>query len=1533
MKNQTHLPTVAFMICCLCSSLSVAQNQAQPSGPLALAAEALKKGDEARAWQLYTENQALFQKSWAEADDALVAWVPDQLRKQKRFKEALALCDEIINKPGSVEPKHMASVLLTKGDIFRDQGNFPAARMEYQGLDKDKALRDTEAGRKAKFRIVDILRSTRDYDTANEMLERFKDLPDPREQAEAYYYSALIAADREAYDEARELLEEVKKRAPDHVESLFLEAELNLKQDRLQDPELEIGSRVLTTFVVPGRPITMKMQDRNLAVVRAGAGLPVELKTSKTGDRELVVLSPSPRDPTLFRGQIMTKLGEATPTNMMLEITGADVITYNIEKSFQKANDLNYPDKKMLVVANADLSATAGEFISSDERDQILMQARVEALLEKEELKAYEKEQIRNTAVVRPGNDIRVQVIDFDRDVGPQEDTVMVDAETSSGDSVSGMMLTETNAHAGVFRGRIPTASAPPRALASDSAQGSEPGALIRSKGGGSWTSASDGKKPKWVEVDFMTIQPVTEALVELGEGAGGGVSRVTLMAGLGGNTGLQRVAGTKPTQEEIYGYLDLDRFFPRQSKTAAFVCAQIKSEAAADAVFKFGSAGGIICWLNGERIHKNLGTRMWKPEEDVVNAKLEAGENSLVIRVSVLTPPWGVSATVQDAATGKPLPSLKAYPPLKEGVVSEWYVFERLIPEDTIQMPKRITLNKPLRIGDETFRWAPSFVIPQAGLSIVGNQIKCAFHQPLSARTMRWVFEEFSGPAVSVKSISAKNRFGDVIVPTETDFSAATGNRTLELGPGDTIQIRYNDERNTRGAPQVLTAKMESGFHNATVSLNYETIEMDEQGRRKSVYDRAVRYRPGETESLVARVVDYDGDVSEQTDTVEILAATSSGEETRMKAIETEPHSGEFVAILRLGTQTGKDTLKIARDDRITVMYQDRENSDGRLEKSATVIPASDDPPELLLYQASVLMPEGTNTRPPMLKLSAPIKASNDLAVVTSMDTSLFFRVVYPFAALSEKSTFPAKLVTQREIEEAKKEGRDPKPVEAVMTMFNSTDAVFQAEVTLRTGDPKSYADEEDQEAAARARARRRAAGEPPETPKLYVKATDIIHVSVKALKGEETREGRFRLGSDAVARFMDRKYLREIQQVYAGDYLYLFLADRDRDLTDDLDSVQVSVSGQAGNANVTLTESLPHSGQFSGRIRTEMKGSGQQASGNEPVLPVVYGETITASYRDEISVISPDAPREVKALVKVYEGADGALVGFTKLFADEDMAVKTRLLTAEAMFELAKSHRESGQKELAEKEIAEGKAILEEAIADYPNTAHAPHAEFLLANLAQELEKYEEAVTRYDKVISNWPNSEFAPKAMLRKAICQEKVGDFENALDTYVELTYSYPNSPLVSDAVVRLGQYFYRTGKYEIAGKIFGNFQERNPAHELAAKTLFLSGQSYMKGAEERKKTTGGKYDPTALQWLNEGIERFNKLINTYEDKDLRAEAMYWLADSYMKVQDPKRAYQSFKKLTWDYPETKWAKFARGQLVQNAKVFERFETDAE
>jgi len=74
--------------------------------------------------------------------------------------------------------------------------------------------------------------------------------------------------------------------------------------------------------------------------------------------------------------------------------------------------------------------------------------------------------------------------------------------------------------------------------------------------------------------------------------------------------------------------------------------------------------------------------------------------------------------------------------------------------------------------------------------------------------------------------------------------------------------------------------------------------------------------------------------------------------------------------------------------------------------------------------------------------------------------------------------------------------------------------------------------------------------------------------------------------------------------------------------------------------------------------------------------------------------------------------------------------MAVKTRFLLAEALFEMAKDHRKLEQTDWPTRKSAAANACWRKRCANYPDTSLAAQGEFLLANLAQELDHYQEAI-----------------------------------------------------------------------------------------------------------------------------------------------------------------------------------------------------------
>jgi len=1500
--------------CCLSAS----------AADLKEAAAALREGSEMRAWELVSQGPAATPKDLVAAGPELAVWVADQYRMQRRFDDAVALCSQIVNAGDAVPPATRAQAMLVKGNVFAAQQNFVAARLEYRSLTENDTYRQTDAGRQARFLILDVMRRTGDHEAALEMIERLRDLPDAETAAYALYQRAHVAFDRNDLGETREFIDLAKGKKPDLIETLFLEARLNLQQDRLQDPELEIGARVLSTYVIPGRPVSLRMHDRNLAIARGQAGIPIEVTTAPGNDRETITLLASPRDATLFRATIPTLLGAAEPGNNRLEVKGNDIVSYKILDEFQRMNNLKYDAKQMVVVSDAELTASSGEWISSSERDQELLRQQLEARLAAEDdTRAFER--VRDTRVVRPGNNIYVQVVDYDRSVSAEASSVFVAATATSGGRVEGVELKETGPHTGVFRGLLKTVAARPQASASDTAATHRASAPLMASDTGIWSSVADSKQGKWYAVDLMAVQPLKDAVLELAEGTV--PTKVSLVAGIGGDA--VEIASTHPAPRVQYGYVDLAAHFARfnPAQTAGYLYTEIDAGPGGEAELKIGSCDGVVAWLNGERVHNNQGGRLWKPEEDSVKVTLRPGVNSVMLRVSQLTGPWGASLTVKDAQ-GQGLASLRSPAPALPGVVTKWHLFNRLTPEN-IKVAERVNLDQPVRIRDEVFRWIPVDVTPPASLAVVGNTLRATFNETKGRRHLRWVFEEYTGTAVGIRNIVASNRFDEVVLPVAAQAAAEDGSdRPLQLGPGDIVQIGYSDERRVR-EDEVIFASMQASFHNATIGFFYDLIGMDKSGERKVIYDLAYRYAHGKTDRLAIQVEDYDADVSREPDRVRVLVENNKGEKLWTEALETDRHSGTFITIVRLGDTTAGDTIAVTPDGWLMASYADKENSDGVIARNARVTAAPAVKAELQLIQCAVTpssapAPEAAGAAPPPVTVArtrAKEPTRKEAPLVTSLETDLAFEVICPGAALRKGSELPAALHVQRE---------GQAPITVALRLAMPEDGIFTVQVPLRIGSPSAYTDLE--------------TGSPDAVQPLYVLGGDLVRVSLDAQDGKAGEEGWLLLASDGALRFTDRSYEGRVESLHAGDFAYVQLRDADQDQSDALDTVTVMVQGDGSPRSLVLSETLPHSGVFTGRFRTRAAGAPSAApstpaatdggsavpvetEGAEIVLDVAFGGEIKATYNDKTGVLRA-AATPVVAVLGVYRGDDGRVAGFSKRFADEDVAVRTRLLTAEALFETAKEYRANKQEDMASDALAEGRTILQEAIIDYPHTKHAPHAEYLLANLAQELKDFQEALTRYNRVLSAWPDSEFAPKSQLKKGIVLEESGEPDRAMDAYVELTYSYPGSETVSDAVVRMGQHFYRIERFDISGRVFSQFHVRNPENPLAPRVLFLAAQSFLKGAENAAaKVEKGRTNPKTAEFQALAVSHFETLIKQYDDKELVSESLYWLGDVSLKQGKMREAYMAFRRLTFDYPESRWARFARGRLAENADVFSK------
>ena len=472
-------------------------------------------------------------------------------------------------------------------------------------------------------------------------------------------------------------------------------------------------------------------------------------------------------------------------------------------------------------------------------------------------------------------------------------------------------------------------------------------------------------------------------------------------------------------------------------------------------------------------------------------------------------------------------------------------------------------------------------------------------------------------------------------------------------------------------------------------------------------------------------------------------------------------------------------------------------------------------------------------------------------------------------------------------------------------------------------------------------------------------VQENDVIHVAY-AFKDEndevQWRRTRFNVGSHVVLDVMNGDYSDALTEVYVGERIFARVIARGKDVSADRDRLMITLTGSNGaKAPFELRETDAHSGIFKGAFRVRYADEDIKPDLPPVALngfPVVYGDTVTVSYQ-------AGAQGNLSGDVSINKGANGYIEPFSKRFGDSETAVMTGFTLAECFFELAKKHKKMEQESLARREIAHARKLLSEAIASHEDQTMKAHAEYLLGNLSHEfadLSKndesktpmYQDALARFMKIPNDYPETEFASKAQFKIGYVLEKMGEVDDSVNEYVKLAYKYPDDELIPSVMARIGKHFQAKGQVHIdeAKPLRENEDEKSLAEVLRLEELAYP--EFMKAAMVYSKLNSRfPDDPLAgLSGLSAGqnymrAHQFKDAVRMfthvdeqeqYDGPNIRAQAIYWMGLSLERSPatlhadgNQQRAYKLYRRITFEFPDSKWAKYARGRLADPA--FER------
>jgi len=1584
--------------------------------PIYAAQAAFLAGRFQSAWALCDERRALVNSMVKELDPSFTIWLIDRHTEVGDFAAAEELARVMIQWFDSVtdgfQPEVRARLLLAYAHIAFAREQYPRARALYERIAATKEFEGTRARSDAQIQVAEVDRATRRYDQALQLLEKLTRSRDPYVQAESYYHLALVKFDQEEYREALEHLEAVFARLRDHANARILEGRTKVKMRKLEEAtEIQVGTVTQRRFFVPGKPLRVNLEDRNLALV-GGAGH-IELRAwTGSGDEELFSLMPLGDSKTKFRGQIPTALAPAAKHNGTLEVLGNDTAHYDFSDAFKKARKTALGEPQALAVAaDAELLVSSGKILTKEEREaralEALIRQRLEALAPKAAKATVALSTVRPENQIKPGNKCNIRVIDPDQSTTAGRDKVTVRITASSGDLIEAFPLEETDGYSGVFEGAVETAPGQAAAFASDSEDGKEPNFAISKGTYPPWVGFPDNVRPKSFTIDLNDNVALGKMRI-VANVPGRKLKSFTLQTSLNGRA-FQTVASWpeefkpwdgSPTMElvrfgqmnrapanltEFVQYLDegwLRDGWPKFTLGVHGLMAKWH-----EGVGGYAKRMQLTAEKEGSWFLAHLKGAFYQPMRKVRTFQVTTVPEKPV-RASyfmTLDDQPGESPTRVRASVGKGVHRIDIYVAAARKANAEFQLeCDTDAPPFMAPAPPRmfdVRSHPEIKAGVATKAAA-------VAASADSTTFDVAFPEGSRARVVRLQLLDFETDAPAIARISLTDAHGNTVLPTREDFMAIRKNQVLEILPGDKITVTYQDPRVITEGREQNEAFLSATFSNATLSACFVEYTEDGKGGRKARYIPMQRFKPGD--SVQVFISDPDCDTADKQDVVTFTARTTGGKPLELKALETEDHSGVFVGTVFpvTGEPARPGEIRVAEGDDLVLAYLDRENTDPSIpwERTAIVEQSWFEPPAVRVFEVTSAPLQATESREPekrkLVARSSQLAArpgeagsAEEVVPATRSMTAawperadpakpttlllggpLLVEVLFPYAAQSPESTMALYAQTSSGLRaygkppEGPFDTRVPGTIKLVSRPSNAPSVApppgyksvlvrenpyagqplddgrftFLVPVELAKLPERSLAFDEP---------------DPKSPPVLSVNGTDQVLLGVEFKSPDGRTQWATRkvlLAADPFFDITERRYREPLEGVRVGETAYFRVIDPLRDASDQNDTVSLSVKTASGaTKQVKLSETFTHSGRFKGMAKIVYRGDAEEAKAPD-ALPVAYGDKVTVTYR------RPGAPEGIERSLLVFKGSDGKILPFTKRFADPTVAVKTQFTIAEAYFELAKRHRELGQEKLASDEIAQGKKILEEAIQDFPDTEARTQADYLLADLALEFansaadaetkKKYHtEAVSRFGDIVANCPDSPYAPKAQYKKALVFEKMGMIDQACEEYVKLSYRYPDNELVAETIARLGQYFLTKGKairtqataqadavkrekiklqaremYKTAGQVFGRLAVRFPTHKLAGKTSVLSAQCYMQAED-----------------LPKAIEVFREVVaNTKMENDLIAESMYWCGDCYMKRKDFVNAYRMLKKLTWDYPASKWAKFARGRLTEDA-----------
>ena len=891
-------------------SVGLTIDESSPLAPLFQAALYLRLGDERLAFDAYVANRKLFDENKANLPVDLITFVCDRLiaasgdQNHEHVEEILRgwLVKNSESKQLDDATKAKVQLLLAK-NFFKAQ-RYDVARSEYTTV--VNRYPNTPQSVEAEFGIGETFMAQKVYDQAEQAFEKLSRHHEVDVVVRAEFLRGVLAFRRGDRDEAREIFRGVLERVP-NVElanqALYSLAEIYGAEEKYIDQLNLLRTvgrlgRSSKRKHVPGMPLSIVVHDSDLGISRGHNRIPVLVTTEPGGDKEIIYLTSAGAGKGLFRVDLDTRLGQATPNDNVLQLTGKDVIRCDYPPEFKSEfKTVPLSDVEISMAADARFAAASSKI---EEKVKATFSEELRQQLVDDENADQRKSQVRPDNQIKPGNVIYLQVKDPDRDISNEPDTVVVKLTADSGDQVQ-IPLIETGPHTGIFEATAKTGELPAGARASDTAIDHSPLMAIDHDPKTFWMSEPDGATPKSLTIDMKDLKSV---------------SRVKITSPSADNN--------VPVRGELIGSQDGEFWFRVAANPAFPVVEPVAGEYGPMRKRVYvGNFTNYTTWAqvvaltkNSQPVENELVSELaWQRPEDASGKKnaavvwsgklVQPKDGAARIRVdgarTALTidgreeMPMGVGGRTVDvwlSAGTHDLTIFAATTTLAQPITAIW---------TRADLKSALITLAPFRKADFDLEQAAAKISRPAAdpkaTEVVVAENNWEFKFPsVPLRYTRFLVNEYRGEAIAISNVEvAGEKPEDLYIPTKSDVLALANNDTLEIAGGDVVTVSYTDEftQQENGGSQLLAIRLTATYNNAAVNPIAYDFTRAPNGAVTNLRKDLMRVDPGER--VVVEIVDYDEDRTNQRDTVKFQVSVNDGPPIILEAVETENYSGLF--------------------------------------------------------------------------------------------------------------------------------------------------------------------------------------------------------------------------------------------------------------------------------------------------------------------------------------------------------------------------------------------------------------------------------------------------------------------------------------------------------------------------------------------------------------------------------------------------------------------------------------------------------------